>query len=509
MLNRILGPKAHYYSHLLGIVVLIVGLGMSKAMMSIGALWCVLNILLQGDFKNTLDKLKSNPLFLVLFAFFGLHVIGLLWSSNLHYGLDDLRKKLPLLAISIGLLGGPTLQKRHVDGLLKFFVLLITFCSLYNLWHFSGDIDEEFRSLSVFTSHIRFSLMVAISVVVSIYFLFTKEKLMPLWLVTVAFGLYYTIYSQVFSGLLALAGAAYFLVIYLVWKKPLIRYTALSLPLVCFGLLMTQIQEIGTASNKQNDRLETYTAEGGMYFHDTTNFSMENGEYIYRNICLYELERDWNRYSKIDLDTPVNDEFTLRIVLYRYMSSKGLRKDAEGLAQLSNQDIKNIENGQTSVIQFESGILGRLASLKNEIQSNFNPNGSTLLQRIYYWKTGWHIIKRHPILGVGTGDVQNEFDTQYILDMSPIDEENRLRAHNSFLTAWLTWGPVGIILFLSVIHVFLKVHIKKQLLLPFVLIGILVFSFFIEDTLETLSGITLFMFIYTLFGNFHPEKSEV
>ena len=325
-------------------------------------------------------------------------------------------------------------------------------------------------------------------------------KTRVVWFVILSWTLYYTFYSQVISGFIGLFGGVYFVLIYYSWKIKWIRYSLLLLPLLGSGLLMTNYNvnpEINQITLEEN--LESITAEGNAYFHDTENKAKENGHFIYRHISDNEISREWPKYSKTDLDEPIKGSFTRRIGLYRYMTSLGLKKDAIGLSKLSEKDIENIETGKTSVLDAQYGIISRLASLRFQLENGQDPNGSTLLQRFSYWSTGLDIIKQHWFIGVGTGDVQDAFDLEYVKHSSLLTDNNRLRSHQTYLTSFLTFGFFGLFLLLFGIYYWMKSCREQNEIIAFILMGVLTFSFFFEDTLETHSGVSLFGFVLALF----------
>ena len=57
MMNRIFGQNTHTYLHILGLSAIAFGLPWSKALMSVGMMFIVLNLLLEGDFKSYLHGL--------------------------------------------------------------------------------------------------------------------------------------------------------------------------------------------------------------------------------------------------------------------------------------------------------------------------------------------------------------------------------------------------------------------------------------------------------------------
>jgi O-antigen ligase len=142
-----------------------------------------------------------------------------------------------------------------------------------------------------------------------------------------------------------------------------------------------------------------------------------------------------------------------------------------------------------------------LTGIKFQLNNTTDPNGHSLLQRIEYWKTAWQIIRKNWFLGVGTGDVQQAFDREYISQNSPLRPENRLRAHNSYLTIWISFGIIGLILFLWMLLSFLIVQVRNNAFIPTMFMLIAICTFFIEDTLETQMGVTFFAFFYGLYIN--------
>jgi O-antigen ligase len=128
--------------------------------------------------------------------------------------------------------------------------------------------------------------------------------------------------------------------------------------------------------------------------------------------------------------------------------------------------------------------------------------GHSVTQRIVFWKTGWQIFKEHWFLGVGTGDSSSAFEEMYNRTDARLSEQNRLRAHNQFLSIALTLGIVGFLIFLvSIAAPFLLLKNANS----FLYIGfsiILYASMLNEDTLETQVGVTLYAFfnVFLLYG---------
>ena len=96
--------------------------------------------------------------------------------------------------------------------------------------------------------------------------------------------------------------------------------------------------------------------------------------------------------------------------------------------------------------------------------------------------------------------MQDEFDQHYDSINSQLLLKNRKRAHNMFLTFWISNGLIGLFLFVCVLVFFSSLQIGEKRFLAIAFIAIAISSFIFEDTLETQTGITFFSFFYALFS---------
>jgi hypothetical protein len=256
------------------------------------------------------------------------------------------------------------------------------------------------------------------------------------------------------------------------------------------------------SSNQANTLLEK-TKNGRYYLQDTVFGLAENGNLITININDYELQKEWDLRSSIRFDGADKLGNGLRYTLLRYMASKGLTKDSVGIVSLSQQDILNIENGSSNYkYSLNSGLATKWRELVWEYikyKRGENPSGHTLSMRLEFWKTAIYIIGDHPVFGVGTGDIQDSFNNKYIETNSQLELVWRLRCHNQYLAIGVAFGCFGLLFFMFYL-LYPAIVLRKDmhyLYWPFFLIALL--SFFTEDTLETQSGVTFFIFFQTLF----------
>ena len=61
------------------------------------------------------------------------------------------------------------------------------------------------------------------------------------------------------------------------------------------------------------------------------------------------MEQEWNKISDIDFMAHDKQDQMLRYTLMRYLNSLNLRKDAQGVKELTSHDIVNVENGIANV----------------------------------------------------------------------------------------------------------------------------------------------------------------
>ncbi len=513
MLNRFFGKNFHDYFHLFGLSLLAVGLPFSKIPLSIGTIFLFANILLEANFKDYHVRAKSNRLFLLIAIYWFLHVLALIWTSDFAYAVNDLRAKLPLIVVPMVLTFKPIQSTKQLNILLGLFLTTLFVTSILNFasyqnW-FVTKIHDDIRSLSLFGSHIRYAILIAIGAGIITHYLMSlkstkKWLLLPflIWLI------YYTYFSQIISGVLALVVVLLTCVVYLAYKKSrkLGLITILLSSAVIFSplLLFIPLNQEKQVTNTQI--LPKYTAQGNPYIHNSDFSTYIDGKPPLLFVCEKELRTEWKKISDIPYDSLDTKGQVISYTLLRYMASLNLRKDSIGFQKLSEKDITNIENGIATIKETKSGLYARLEGIKFQYYHSGNPNGHSLLQRLEYWKTGIKIIKQNWLIGVGTGDVQYAFNKQYSVDNSELITKNRLRAHNSYLTSWISFGVLGIFFFILMLWNYLKYHWKKCNYLPLMFIMVAASTFLLEDTLETQTGVTFFAFFYSLFISEFPKS---
>ena len=500
MLNRLFGANTHSYLLTFGLCVLALGVPINKIVMSLAMIFLALNFLLEGEFKTKWQNLVSNKSFLFVFAFFVLHLVGILWSDNIDYAFHDIRVKIPILVIPLIIIAKPPKNINHLNAVLIAFIASTLISSLINFMMYQSWIGnhkyDDIRGLSLFGSHIRYGVIVSMCVAILISFL-RKQKYRWASIILIAWFSFYTMYSQVLSGVITLITVVSFYGVYLIWqKKRAIAISLVGIMGIAIISLFIWIFKPMHIDITNYQALATETIEGNPYTHEFDKITPETGAPTNIYICNVELDREWPKYSTLHLDSLDLIGQPLRKTLIRYLSTKNLRKDAEGLKHLTKNEIRSIEMGHASVIH--SGIMARLYGIKHQLNNANFPNNHSILERIEYWKAGISIIKSNWLIGVGTGDIQDEFNKEYDKVNSLLEIENRHRTHNMYLTVFVTFGAIGLLLFCLMLFKFATFTIKNHLLIGWFFILISIVSFIPEDSLETQTGVTFFAKIILL-----------
>jgi O-antigen ligase len=119
--------------------------------------------------------------------------------------------------------------------------------------------------------------------------------------------------------------------------------------------------------------------------------------------------------------------------------------------------------------------------------------------RVIILKSGWSVVSEHPVLGVGTGDVNDALEETYKTHAHRIEATLHLNAHNQYLQSWLATGLPGLFLLvaLTLWPVFRRPNWHPWLFPAFLILCAMNFS--VESMLETQAGVLFFSFFNSLF----------
>lgn len=395
---------------MLGLILIAIGLSLSPALMSIGQGVLVLNWLSERQYQHKWKEIKSNTYLLAFLSIIGIHLLGLLYTSNFEYAFKDIKIKLPLLLIPLVIASSKKLEWKELKTIIYFLIFSVLASSLYSLSIYL-QIDfskvDTLRSISPIISHIRFSLIICMCFFLLSYLIYISDERIWHWR-----NIVWTIIALWFLVFIGILGAR-------------AGYLAL---MVCIAASI-----------------------------------------IYQVI----VARKW-KYIIVFLIVIL----ALPLLMYKYVPS---------VKQRINE------------VEYEV----------NHYEAGGNPSGHSITQRFEYWKIAKHIISENPIIGVGTGDIDDAFKNYYATHETPIRKEYQFRSHNQYLSIASTFGIIGLLIFLfALLYPYFR-GIESYAFLPSVFIIITILSMLTEDTLETQAGSTYVAYFYSLllFSAFRKKTS--
>jgi hypothetical protein len=510
--------QIHEQVYFYTLVLLSVSLSLSIYFTSIAHLLLLINWVLEGRFGEKWKLARTNRALQVFLLLFLLHLVGLLWSEDLSSGLLNIKIKLPLALMPVVLVTSGSLSRKQVQRILLFFSLGVLASSLGSMMKLTGWLAGEvndFRELSLFMSHIRFSLQIVLSLLISCYYLFVDRTSVSraegiYYLLSLFWFIFFLVILKSLTGMVIAIILTFFILLRLVWeiRDQIVRFMALvpliMIPLFSVIYLGYAIDRFYNFDELNVEELDRQTVEGNPYTHRMGLSDVENGHYTWIYVCDQELEREWSRVSEIPfMGGRTDNGNTLRTTLIRFLTSKGLRKDAAGLRQLSEEEIRAIEQGVANCIYLNRfKFYPRVYELIWEIHrynQGYDPNDKSVVQRYLFLEAGWNIARTKLIFGTGTGDLHKEFSRYYESVDSPLEARWRGLAHNQYLTFMISLGIPGFLLclFALVAPLFLARRQNSFLAMGFLIMILL--SMISMDTLETAFGVGFVAFFYSLF----------
>jgi hypothetical protein len=331
----------HPHLYMLGLLLMAVALPFSMFLMSLSQFILAGNWILEVNFKEKLQRLKRNKAALFTIGIFLIYVLGMLHSQNISEGLNQIRIVSPIFILAFILGSLPLINEKQRKLIFQFFISAILTATLYSTYlaYFKGmPLLNDVRNLSPFISHIRFSLMICLSIAMVFEQInFSKFNIKNFYLVLlISWFVVFLFISQSVTGL----GILLFLVLcYLAFVvipqlnqllKWLLAVLIISIGLL-FGFFIFQDYENYALAPKLNaEMLPEFTSYGNPYQHDLENLQVENGNYIWLFISEAELKEEWEKRSEIPFEGRDNKGHYIRNTIIRYLNSMGKSKDADG-----------------------------------------------------------------------------------------------------------------------------------------------------------------------------------
>jgi len=401
--------------YLFGLLLLVAAMPLSIFMMSIAQFALLASWLISGNIFTKIKSAFSNPVVAILATVYFMHLIGGFYSTDYNYYFNDIRIKLPLLVLPVLIYTSPKISEQWFERILSVFVLavltstIISMGVLYDLLPHKNPVND-IREISVFVSHIRLSLFICLSIFIAVYFFgkhhekynFFKKFLLAL---LIAWFLIFLNIMEAMTGVAILLVTGILLSVYFIYSqrstlwKTISIAIAVAIPVLIVGYVKNEAEKIYHPQKPDFNKLDRTTLNGNSYEHYVSRPEQENGNLIWIYLCPKELSSGWNQRSKLNYDGKDLRGNELKLTLIRFLTSKGLRKDSTGIYQLNENEIHSIENGIPNVEYQNNGSLN--VRLHKTIMEYYgykfgeNPTGSSMMQRIEYWKAGWNIFRQN------------------------------------------------------------------------------------------------------------------
>lgn len=483
---------------------------------------CFFMLLFEGIGKGFREFFKNRPA-MIFASIFLIHLIGLIFTVDFQYALKDLRTKIPLFILPIFLSTTEAITRKSFYRFMLLFIVSLFIVTIFNAWKVIDHDYIDIRDISRHVGNIVFGLLISLSVFASGYLL-VKKRTFPgiikvLLSVILIWSVIYLIITQSMTGLSISILTILFLIPVLIFRKKNIwlKVSLTLLILIITGSVVFYLQKVVRdfyrADPVDYQKLEKLTSRGNPYKHDPLHKQTENGHYIWLYIQSEELRESWNTRSKIPFDSNDLKGQPIKFTIVRFLTSKNERKDADAVQRLSAGEIHAIERGVANELYIKKfSIRGRiyefLMGYDNYIQTG-NPTGSTVMQRLEFWKASLGLIKDNWLHGVGTGDMNIAFQQQYEKMNSKLSPDQRWRSHNQYMSVCIGFGIFGLIWFLFAVFYppIATRRFDDYFFLVFFIIAMI--AMLTDDTIESQMGVTFFSFFYCFFLFARKEKDPV
>jgi hypothetical protein len=330
-----------------------------------------------------------------------------------------------------------------------------------------------------------------------------------------AWLIFFLFYLRALSGVTSFIAALIYLIAVIITRvnRAILKVSLPAIFILLGGMAIWPMVNIYKQTHAETETdlsmLARYTDQGTAYLHDTTNIIRENGNMVYLYIADGELRDAWNEKSDLDFDGNDLMNQELRATLYRYMSSRGLKKDRQGFIKLTDTDIRAVEQGTTNYLNvtrpgFYIRVYEEMMSLNVYYQSSRKVTSwGSLTKRIDVWRASWVAFKEHPVLGWGTGSILKAVDYGIEKNDSALSGLN-MKPHNQFLYILLTLGLTGLIIIVMLYVYFLVKNKAHESFMFIVFLIVFMVNFIGNNSFESQSGQNLFVFFSLFYGYFYP-----
>jgi len=150
------------------------------------------------------------------------------------------------------------------------------------------------RSISLYISHIRFSLMICLCIFWLLHQVVTQALTSTVKMSMFALAVWFTVFlflMESVTGLVLILLVGFFTLIYIAvkqkskWVKRISLLLLLMVPAGTIGYVANMVGEFYYVNEETEGILPEKSALGNAYVHDMDNRQLENGHYVWRYVC--------------------------------------------------------------------------------------------------------------------------------------------------------------------------------------------------------------------------------
>lgn len=458
------------------------------------------NWVFEGRWREKWQMARESRLLQAVVVFFLLHVVGLLWTSNMPAGLHVVERLLPWLAVPLVILTTQPPQGRARRTILSLYVGTVFVVTVIGLVRWLTIPDLPYRDIVPFISHIRFALNVCMVLFIVCSGECVVGSTCSHKLSTLRSPLSALLVLWFFAILLLLRSYTAFVVllvaslVVVVLSRSRTRWLRLALWLAVVGSLAAYVtveyNNYYRLSSLATGPLREFTAGGRPYQHRQDGL-VENGNLLNNYLCRDELAIAWPQRSRVPLDSLTASGYSVEAALIRYLNALSLPKDSAAVMALTADQVREVEHGVANPLYVHGSMPQKMLYVIFFEYENYRcyraVEGFSMLQRFELWTAATHIIARHPWTGVGTGDLGDAMEADFRATDSPL-QGTSLMPHNEYLTLM---AMLGIPAFLLMAFFFLRAapHLRRQGLMMVAWVVAILVSCITENTLDSLAGI--------------------
>ena len=483
----------------------------ARGLIVIGLFLCL--VLWRESFKNFSKKIIPA---ICISSVFILDIVGTLWSNDTKEAWHIIIHEVSFLTVPMFIALCSPLKKNVLSFqfmIYVFFCLLGTFVGSFN-YIFSQYAD--IRHLIPGARNIAFALNTAFIAIILFTYTYNTKKYRKIAIPIILWLIVFLIIMQMLSGLVAIILFAIIEIIYLAIKKKnkidILLSCVMCCCLIAFGIwIYREYNNYFTPKEAFIGNKNLKTPDGNLYTGTDDKF-IENGYLVNNYTCPTEVETEWEKRTGKSIKEFCKDSlYSYESLIYRYLNSKGLHKDAQAIRQLNDEDLENIYHGLANVVYAEKfSLKPRLYQTFYEFERFINTgsvSNKSLIQRFAMTNSAFHLIKGNIVFGTGTSDAKKALKAQLNKDYPSLEVKDA-DPHNQFIYLVVSFGIFGLVAFILICSypiVTLKLWRNKYFLC---FIFICLCYMFVESSLRMMAGRMFFVMFFALFAFNNKEIKQ-